>query len=249
MRAIFLLLLAALPLPAFASANLPPECLYPRNANVVIEPVFNAVAIDDRKNLLEIYQLSQSGDGGRSDEVPRFNRGHIPVGLAMAKFATQMNYEITMVQNLRGQSCAQINSLKVEVGFRNSTIFIAKELPRRSCSYREVLSHEQRHVDTDREFLRQALPRVDQVMRAAVRNIGIIKANSRMEAENQINKAMDKYLAKLVEDMTAEREILQKNIDTPAEYRRISASCDGQIGTVLRQRYGDNWLDGLGRRQ
>ncbi|MBI1273551.1 MAG: hypothetical protein GC131_05665 [Alphaproteobacteria bacterium] len=232
------------------------RCLRYREPVVKIVPIHSSVRIDDRTRLAELGSLASNGsskairftDHDPNDQVGQ-GRGHIPVGLATSELITDIRYDISVVDNMRGYACGQITSLRLDVGFRDNTIYVAREIPRRSCSYKEVLEHEHKHVTTDERFLSEAMPRIKKYMKAALAEIGHVQAASRADMEEMFNQKMNLYMKELINNMSRERQILQGNVDTPEEYRRITYSCDGQLIEILRMRYGANWLEEINKKK
>jgi len=159
----------------------------------------------------------------------------MPVGLTSAQLRTASSFEVTTQTKGRDPLvCAQITHLNLEVGFEDTTIYLAHELPPGSCAESEVNQHELRHVATDRQVLMDFAPRIQPFLQSVLQGIGTIRASSSAIAEAHLRAQIDEAMKHLTSTLAAEREAAQRQIDTPEEYQRLSAACHGELQQVLR---------------
>lgn len=110
-------------------------------------------------------------------------------------------------------------------------IYIAKELPVDSCAYKEVLTHEMRHLQAYNDHL----PKVEKTVREALLKRFADKplyapSGTAMSAlEHEIDSGWMPY----IRGELAKVEIEQAAIDSPAEYERLGKVCGGEVTSLL----------------
>ncbi len=129
--------------------------------------------------------------------------------------------------------CAQVTKFDLQFGFEDTTVYVARELPRHSCGYQAVLTHENRHVEADRAVMRYYMNILPDALRQGLRNTGVIRAASARDASDRLRVAMDRIIKNLSDQLSTQRRIQQQRIDAPGEYERISASCNGEISRIV----------------
>jgi len=160
------------------------------------------------------------------NEIHSSNKGGTILGLAGGpiEIAMRGEYEIRTRKN---KSCVRLSKIEV-VFWAKPVVVIASNFPQKSCEYREVLAHEQKHIRTTRKFIREFAPK----MRREVRKIidtsklqTVISAEKIEQAQNQIQ---DPIVSRIFGYQNKIMPILrsrQEAIDTPEEYARVAAQC------------------------
>ncbi len=179
------------------------------------------------------HLLAMAGEDKRKYSSTHHER---PVGLTAASLRLGSSYKVTAYSRANSpQLCAQISSFTLHFGFDDTTVFVAREIPRGSCGFRVVLAHEMQHVAIDKDFVSKNLPHLPAMLRDAIRQIGVVRADSRADAEAQIQTAVNDYIEGLAGNLADVREKLQARIDTLDEYSRLSKSCNGEIAKLVSQ--------------
>ncbi|MDD5586705.1 MAG: hypothetical protein PHY92_07105 [Alphaproteobacteria bacterium] len=157
-----------------------------------------------------------------------------PVGLTAANLRLDSSFEVT-TRSVEGDPmvCAQISRMDMQAGLMDTTIYMARELPRPSCGFDAVLEHEGRHVATDRWLLAAYVPQLHDLLAGEIRRLGVVRASSAAVAEARLRKAVNDYLGALGASIASERERQQKQIDSPGEYRRLTVACNGELARLL----------------
>lgn len=215
------------------------RCLENDSPQINVEFIDAEDIVNDRMVMPEIALLSENTI---SHAVDIDHSSHMPAGLSVANFVLDSNYHTKSIDTPRRGSCAHISDVTLKIGYTDSTIYVARELPRRSCPYKEVLAHERKHKQVDAELMAEYKPIFEKAARDIVANIGHVRAGSRSDAEDQIAEALNSHMKKLADAFTAERIKRQAAIDTAEEYARVTASCDGRLLNVLEARYGEDWV-------
>jgi hypothetical protein len=160
----------------------------------------------------------------------------IPMGFTETVQSLETSYKIVSQDQPDGSVCAQISDFELRFGFPKATVFVAKELAENSCGYNEILSHEMKHVRVNREIVKTYLPRLGSYMPNFMEGIGVISAGSTATADQRFHDLISQYMKRLLANMTTVYNDQQKVIDTPEEYQRLSAVCDGSMAKMLGRR-------------
>lgn len=214
----------------FPLAVLAAEC--PPFVSPVIEvvPSVRPPKIDPTQTLAFLRAMARA-EGPEKVSGARHER---PVGLTAASLKTSLSYKVTSTIAPSSNSvCAQISHFSMTLGFDDTTIYLARELPRGSCSYKTVFDHEMMHVRIDEDIVRFYTPKFRSLFEQAIRNIGVVHATSAKEAERKIEDAMREYTQKTTTDLSKVRQTRQAQIDTPTEYARLSRSCNGSLAELI----------------
>ncbi len=216
-------LFALLPLPALAQEA---SCPNFAPTEVVVKTFFDRERIDQRHGLAGLRELSEA------EAVSILAREH-PAGLTLGEMVLDMNYDIQSQRGQDGRFCSSITSIQVDFGFRDTVIYIARELPRRSCPYREVLNHEMTHVSVDKKMLKDFAPKIKQFLRTAANNIGTTVNLAAEDSQLALKAQINDKLSLIAKEVNEVRSLRQAAVDTEEEYERVSASCNGQLRQIL----------------
>ncbi len=211
-------LLISLPAPAAAF-----ECPRFKKPTVKVRPLVKEPRYDYSKNLDTLLAMGQEGRSRFSN-----TEKETPVGLTAASLKFDTKYQIiTTTSPLDKSVCAQIKNFTLSFGFDDTTVFVASELPRNSCSFREVLEHELKHVNMDRKLVHVYSEKFQPMFFNLVRGIGTIHASSSLDAEKKIRREVSTYVNGLSTSLSKVRFKYQMGVDTKTEYERLRRSCNG----------------------
>ena len=145
-------------------------------------------------------------------------------GKAIARFATNIRFYVD--QSGRWE-CAS-PQLTVTYGFSPMTVFVAKEFPEGSCAYKEIYTHELRHVKT---YLAH-LASIEKDLAETLNNrfaTGDPWRGPVGQAQTMLQQELnDRWLPYIQREINRGEEA-QALIDTPEEYARVTNSCNGEI--------------------
>jgi hypothetical protein len=190
-----------------------------------------AVSPERYDNSLGLEQIQAMA--GRPDTTYAGMR-EFPVGLTAANLRLNSSFEV-MTRIMPGDPmvCAQISRLEMRPGLEDTTVYLARELPQPSCGFDAVLEHESRHVATDRWLLAAYVPQLHDLLAGELRRLGVVRASSAAVAEALLRAALNEYLGALGASIAVERERRQKQIDSPGEYQRLTATCNGELARLI----------------
>ena len=142
------------------------------------------------------------------------------------EFRTNMQFQYQSYPTL-GVGCIYFDRIDVTIQL-DPTIYIAKDFAKHTCDYKEVLTHEKKHVTVDKEVLNKYARKIGEALRLSVNNapgrgpypIG------RLE---EIQTDMQAYIASVIKTqqslMEEERFRRQQDVDSLEEYERIRRAC------------------------
>ena len=169
---------------------------------------------------------------GRAPGPAGASGGHI-LGLAHAKYVEQSQFGALFQPMGDGTFCGGAKALAVAFGFQERIVYVARELPQGSCIHREVLNHEMKHIAVDEQLLREFGPTIKRRLEASLSQIKPVRARSKEQAMNAVRQPIDAVLRQMMQEFGRERDKRQAQVDTVAEYERVSRSCNGEINKYI----------------
>lgn len=180
-------------------------------------PVYN-----HRLNLTGIANQSRSA-GAPAEATSR------PVGLTTVSTMFGLTGSSSVVR--RGQtSCSYLTSVDVTFGWEDMQVFVPSEYPQGSCEYRAVLDHENQHVAIIRTALREFAP----VARARIESLIAQSRPIPGGREGDVDRALAPIRARLqalLVEFNSLHGARSAIIDTPSNYRAVTALCKNWDGT------------------
>lgn len=124
--------------------------------------------------------------------------------------------------------------VEIKLNYSPVLIYVGNEFTPGSCAYQTILEHEQRHL----KAYMDNLTRVEKVVRDAL--------NRRFEgkplyapsgtAQSALQHEINSVWMRFINDEFDKGKVEQAKIDTPQEYARLGASCNGEIREIVNRR-------------
>ena len=124
--------------------------------------------------------------------------------------------------------------VEIKLNYSPVLIYVGNEFTPGSCAYKTILEHEQRHL----KAYMDNLTRVEKVVRDAL--------NRRFEgkplyapagtAQSALQHEINSVWMRFINDEFDKGKVEQAKIDTPQEYARLGASCNGEIRDIVNRR-------------
>lgn len=191
---------------------------------VSIETVFSDPYVVGSTTLHELQSLA-----GQAHAI----REGWTMGLTTYKPVIEISFPVTLVQTDGGLACAVVNKLDVRLGYRDVTVYVAREIPRNTCGFDEVFRHEMRHVEVNRSMLQSYLPIVSGRLREHLKLNGVIRQENPDYAVSELRGRLKQIVEETMREMDRENVERQLAIDSREEYARISNACGGQLQSAL----------------
>lgn len=198
---------------------------------VNITPVFDDPKYDFTQNLAQIQILASDAQ----HTIPQYH----PVTMGLTRYEPVLEFHVPMVVRTEHEGmsgCAFVQHVDVTVGYRNVTVFIANEIPQGTCAFDEIMAHEQKHIDVNRQILDEFVPLIEERFKAYLRLNGV----QQVENADYARKIITDKLKSIMEDVTGQMETenirRQREVDSVEEYTRLSKVCQGEL-TNIANRY------------
>lgn len=191
--------------------------------NQRVAPPVLSVQTDVQAPKLDVHRGIKELTGDPHVAVPRgLEDFRFAVGATAALPSIQRRWELHGEPMSNGRVCWRVTKMRVFVSVA-TTVYIAREIPRDSCLWREVAKHEAKHVRRDRELFPQlpgiVRPKVARVIAQSFAAGTQEEANAILKA--RLSAAVNEAAAAFEE--TRNRE--QLKIDTREEYSHPNQVC------------------------
>lgn len=123
--------------------------------------------------------------------------------------------------------CSSI-AVTLEYGFSPMVVYIGREFPQGSCAHDEIYQHELMHVRAYTEHAQRIEGEINKILKQRFERDTPWRSpagESDVRLKAEINERWIPYLKKTLDRV----KVAQREIDTPEEYARVAASCDGAI--------------------
>ncbi|HVY12060.1 MAG TPA: hypothetical protein VHB73_00685, partial [Alphaproteobacteria bacterium] len=179
---------------------------------IEVAPVFQDVDYEFRQPMMKIKEVAEQASNGAQTES-------WPVGLSVGQLYFRLNTDIYKSRTPNDPAvCAQVKAVHVEMGFVNNVLYVAREFPKRSCPFKVVLEHEEKHKSVDRQLLDDYAVKAKDVFARAAADIGMLRNPSGEAIERLINAGLNSAMESFSAEMNDERKKRQKEVDTSEEY-------------------------------
>lgn len=202
-------------------------CMSNPDIAVHVTPRFDAPSYDFHVGIGDIVAMS-------SDMHHAIHEG-LTLGLTRYEPVIAINAPIVGVRRSDGTSCTHVEHVDVSVGYENVVVYVARDIPQDSCGFHEIMAHEQKHINVNMRILQKYVPRIETELHAYLQTNGINKDADVELAMKDIKARLHEIVASILENVSHQNELLQQDVDSPEEYARITASCDGQLRIIARQ--------------
>jgi hypothetical protein len=159
------------------------------------------------------------------------SRNQFVLGLTRTESRVQVGLAGQMLHDpASGYECVA-PQIKVQLTYEPVKIYVGSEFPAGTCGYQEILAHEMRHM----EAYMAHLPKVEKVVSAALarRFEGKPLYAPAGTARSALAFEIDSGWLPYIKAEMAKVEAVQAQIDSPAEYARLSRACGGEIQKIL----------------
>ncbi|HJW24744.1 MAG TPA: hypothetical protein VJ576_07580 [Rhodocyclaceae bacterium] len=175
-------------------------------------------------------QLSFRELTGMGADLLRHGKQNV-LGITRAEMTATVEIKMARLASEQDDQECLSPQVVITVEYKPIKVLVGREFPLESCSYREILQHEMRHV---RAYQRH-LPLVEAAIRARLSR----RANGRLFYGRQgtvearlKGEVYDKWLP-VVDEEIRRVDATQAQIDSAEEYNRMEKVCDGEIQRLI----------------
>lgn len=199
---------------------------------VNITDVFDKPLVKTNGSLSDLQRIRQD----KERTIPRFDR----VTLGMTSYEPVLSVQATlMTKRFRdGSSCSRLGSVNVQHGYRRTAVFVADAFPEGSCAYKHVLAHEMRHVEANKDLVREFNYTIKSNIEAFLRMHGVNYNADTAMLQRELQQRIQAVAEQSVLQMRSANVDRQRAIDSPQEYGKVKTACDGAM-----QREVDAYLE------
>lgn len=176
------------------------------------------------------HQLSFRDLTGMGSDLLRHGKQNV-LGITRAEMTATVEIKMArLISDEDNQECVS-PQVQITVEYKPIQVFIGREFPADSCSYREILHHELRHV----RAYRRHLPLVEAAIRSklAKRANGWILYGPQGTLESELKAEVYNNWLPLVDVEIRKVDATQAQIDSAEEYNRMEGVCDGEIQQLI----------------
>lgn len=146
-------------------------------------------------------------------------------GLTAGRYETALEAAVQLMPLPDGTACAQVAAVTGKLTYTDFTVFIARTYAPGSCQYEVTLAHEMEHVAIHRETYERYLPLVQARLEEAARTLPPVRVRHRGEAAPLAIARLQEAINPLLAAMDGEAKRRNAEIDSPANYRRLTTRC------------------------
>lgn len=169
----------------------------------------------------------------RNLAVPRgLENFRFAIGVTAPQAKARTNWQM-QGQLQDGSYCWTISQLQIEVTV-STRVYIAREVPRKSCLWNEIVRHEAKHVRIDQKFF----PQLSGILRPRVSKVIARSklARDQTEARRHFGAVINQAIEEAVAAFQVVRNQQQLAIDTPQEYSQPNRVCgEAEIAAAVRR--------------
>ena len=162
-----------------------------------------------------------------------FSRGTFTLGLTSEAYSLNVSTRLNLLQMPGGGVACVRPALTFTLTEPYHKVSIAREFAPGTCIFNEVRAHEYRHVAVHQQSLGWARDIIEQELRAQFGNNVYYGAPAQLQ--HDIQDAVNSYWLPRVQQLHAEVEKRQGEIDTHEEYERLSNVCEGAAKQIIAE--------------
>lgn len=194
---------------------------------IEVHPVFENPRYDFTASLSDIQKMES--------DVKHDIQEAITLGVTRYEPMVEFHTPVEVVTFPDGRTCTRVKSANVTIGYKNVVVYIAREIPQNNCGFNEVMAHEQKHINVNRLLLQENVPRFQQRLDDYLTTYGAFageKNDGKLAAmQDDLQEKLNMWSREMLEENVAR----QKEVDSPAEYTRLSNVCNGQLSLIAGQ--------------
>lgn len=186
--------------------------------------------------------LTSSGNGYRIDNSHSFHGlsamkgdrlpGSYVLGLTRTESRVAIGVQGRMLSDpVSGYECVAPR-LEVKLSYLPIIVYIGREFAPGTCSYREILAHEMRHLDIYLKFMPQAEKSVGAALARRFQGKPLYAPAG--QARAMLQRELDTGWMPFIKNEMVKVERMQAAIDSPQEYARLGKICGGEVQSLIR---------------
>ncbi len=151
--------------------------------------------------------------------------GWFPLGLTLSELRMEMRISTRAYPTAGERYCAVPERVDIDLGYPQFTIYIDRRYRRRSCEYRAISEHEERHVAIYRQQLDLLIYWIRERMAREISRMAPVIAVSPGDGAEKIKRRLSVKLAPLIKKLQRATDAGNREIDSRTSYGRVQSRC------------------------
>ncbi|MDO8300197.1 hypothetical protein [Lacisediminimonas sp.] len=156
--------------------------------------------------------------------------GAYVLGLTKARFSTRITYRANLMQDRVNQKECLLPAITVTLSYPSVVVYIGSEFAEGSCSYREILTHELRHVQAFQQHMAELETAVREAM---TERFGAPIYSATGQSLSLLSQEINSVWKPFILAEQRKVQALQKLVDSPEESRRVVRACGGELRKTI----------------
>ena len=168
----------------------------------------------------------------KNSASPSYEEFPILEGVTSSQIQVKYDVNFTDREDMQArQACISISSVHITITYK-PVIYINSNIRKGSCRYKETLKHEMKHVRTDIDTINEFTPDIRDAAADALRYTQTtepIDTDHADDIHDDISEKLSEAIDEENADLQKTRKKRQRQIDSRAEYERLSKACSKRL--------------------
>ncbi|MEO5340845.1 MAG: hypothetical protein H7837_10095 [Magnetococcus sp. MYC-9] len=153
---------------------------------------------------------------------------HHPIGLTASQLSHTLtvHFEVSGAEDRRSR-CLYLRKLSLLLTYPETKIYIANAYPAGSCEYQAIYRHEMEHVQVLNAHQERHLSDWRDHLQELARGVRPLLSGNPKQTQQEVLQRLDQKVRKEIERLDRYQKAAQAEIDTPQNYAKVRASCQG----------------------
>ena len=161
----------------------------------------------------------------RSSSISTLSKLWQPAGLTLTERQFSMRIEVRAQKLRNSRYCVRLSHVRARIGYDKLRVYIARKYRPKSCQYRSILDHENRHVAIFRAALNQYAPQLKRRLKWSAIKMHAMITQTPEQAARLFQDKMQQQLKPVFREMDKKIKLQNEELDTPENYRREQTRC------------------------
>jgi len=202
----------------------------PPSVDIAVRLQLDPLSYDFSRDHRELKSLAQCERPGTSGKY---------LGLSRSSVSTRFSTRLA-VRPMGEAYTGDVISMNVTLRLSGRTVYIASELPKGSCSFKETMAHEMRHVAVDEELARMFQARLRAALDDILPSVTGVLGSTPQDIKTTIEARLNHMLERELREMRVMRSDRQAEVDSADEYLRLEESCGGETRSLIMDTEADD---------
>lgn len=171
--------------------------------------------------------------GGGALAANHSHQDYFVLGLTDAQFKVQMSFSTQQLYDRNTTTSCLRPNINATISVGPQTLYVAKEIPRNSCSWGYVLRHEQRHEQANERYAQQVARQLQSQLQRTYQHA--ILYGDALALEQRLNNELQNYWANYAIEQFYGVNQAHAQIDSPQEREHTRYACQGKLQQLIKK--------------